>query len=378
MRTAGLLRPRTRLGPWPGPPAAAAPPSAAGRLKAILAAGFAAATVHVLEDRLARAPRRARRAATRPPSSTTSRAPGMRRAYSSATASGWSGSAPSRLPTTRVGRRDRPRAPRARRRPPSGGCRAGRRPRRRGARGGAMRCRITVRTASRQRSSRVSGPSASRNPSGPPRSRPSAMPVPAGEVARSGGRGARGSRSSRALDPLGVGAARGRRRSPSPSTGRPRRRGRRRGVQHRDRVVHQRRVGVGLRRAGGRGGAVAAGVVGDDRVAGALEHARAVHHVAAGGRQAVQQQDGLALAGRGLAARARRRRAAPRAARARGWSRPQDAQAAMPSGAAQPGQYGSPSSSGAPSRAPARAPSPGSGIGCAAVVARDGGHGAHG
>ena len=62
-------------------------------------------------------------------------------------------------------------------------------------------------------------------------------------------------------------------------------------VEHRDRVGGEDLVAVGRGRVGGGGDAVAAGVVGHHAVAGALERPRAVHHVAARGGQAVEQQD---------------------------------------------------------------------------------------
>jgi hypothetical protein len=66
-------------------------------------------------------------------------------------------------------------------------------------------------------------------------------------------------------------------------------------VEDGQRVGHQRVVGVPVGRGPARR-AVPARVVGDHPPARALDRARAVHDVAPGGRQAVQQEDRRALA----------------------------------------------------------------------------------
>ena len=71
-------------------------------------------------------------------------------------------------------------------------------------------------------------------------------------------------------------------------------------------VGDQRRVSITLPGRGGIGLAVAAGVVGDDPVAGALQRPRAVDDVAAGRGDAVAEDDRRPLPGR-LAADGRRR-----------------------------------------------------------------------
>jgi hypothetical protein len=67
-------------------------------------------------------------------------------------------------------------------------------------------------------------------------------------------------------------------------------------VQQGVEVSRQVLVGVGVRLGSGIGLAVAAGVVADELVSAAGKEARALHHVAAGGGQAVEQHDRAALA----------------------------------------------------------------------------------
>jgi hypothetical protein len=62
-------------------------------------------------------------------------------------------------------------------------------------------------------------------------------------------------------------------------------------VEHGEQVGGQALVAVVARVARGRGAAVGAGVVGDHAMAGALERARAHHHVAPRRGQPVQQHD---------------------------------------------------------------------------------------
>ena len=111
----------------------------------------------------------------------------------------------------------------------------------------AMRCRITVRTDSRQRSSRVSGPRAARKPSGPPASSPAAS---RSQRARSAlgrpevGRGDEG----QGPHALGVGEREGDGGGRAHRLARDRPRASIAGrVHHRHGVAHELVVGVGLR-----------------------------------------------------------------------------------------------------------------------------------